>query len=200
MNPKSKSAGFSFFKAARWIVLALLVFVISAAVRKPLPPAPALSPAQISENAKSFEGKLAQMQQSRQQGETVGDARFSADEVNSFISEASARGAVYPAAGAAAPAVASNPEDMPVKSTQVGFQGDEVIAQAVTERYGQDIYITLRGKLGASDGYLTFAPTEFQIGRLNVPVSLINPTLSLKIAPSSNCPSLFPIFALKTGS
>ena len=71
---------------------------------------------------------------------------------------------------------------MPVKSPQVNFQGDQVIAQALTERYGQDIYITLRGKLGASDGYLTFAPTEFQIGRMSVPVLLIDSSLQKKLA------------------
>jgi hypothetical protein len=56
-----------------------------------------------------------------------------------------------------------------------------VIAQAVTERYGQDVYVTVRGRLGAESGYLRFYPTEFKIGDLRVPVSLVDPTLQKKL-------------------
>jgi hypothetical protein len=172
---KSRSQdGFPIFKAVRWLVLAMLIFVIVSAVRKPASLGAALSPAQVSENAKSFEEKLAQMQQAHQQGDTAAPARFSADEVNSFIAEASAR-----APANSAPASA---DSAAVKSTQISFQGEEAVVQAVTERYGQDIYFTLRGKVGASGGQLTFSPTEFHIGRMSLPVSLINPTLQSKLS------------------
>jgi len=174
MTSRSQRGGLPIFKAIRWLVLAILIFVIVSAVRKPASLGAALSPTQISENAKTFEEKLTQMQQAHQQGDAATPAHFSADEINSFIAEASARAPAVPASASG--------DSAAVKSTQISFQGEEAIIQAVTERYGQDIYITLRGKVGASGGQLTFAPTEFQIGRINLPVSLINPTLQSKLS------------------
>src|SRR4051812_33566759 len=181
MKSKSQGDGFPVFKAIRWLVLAILIFVIVSAVRKPAVVGATLSSAQVSDNAKSFEEKLVHMQQAHQQGEAAAPARFSADEVNSFISDASAR-----APAAAAP----SSENGAVKSTQISFQGEEAVVQAVTERYGQDIYLTLRGKVGAKDGQLTFAPTEFQIGRMSLPVSLINPTLQSKLSEKGSASNL----------
>ena len=42
------------------------------------------------------------------------------------------------------------------------------------------------GKLGAKDGYVTFDPTEFKIGSLSVPVSLVNERLQQKLAEPEN--------------
>ena len=186
MRTNTVERGFSFYKAARWIVLIALVFVIIAALRKPAPPGSAPDATMVAENARKFESKLSEMQQARQRGESGSEARFSPEEVNSFIAEASQRAASASSPASSTPVQPSAPsassDEMPVKSTQVNFQGDEVIAQALTERYGQDIYITLRGKLGASNGYLTFAPTEFQIGRMSVPVLLIDSSLQKKLA------------------
>ena len=38
------------------------------------------------------------------------------------------------------------------------------------------------GRLGEKDGYATFDPTEFKVGDLDVPVSLVNPALQKKLA------------------
>ena len=47
---------------------------------------------------------------------------------------------------------------------------------------GKDVWVTVSGHLGEKDGYATFDPTEFKVGDLNVPVSLVNPTLQKKLA------------------
>jgi hypothetical protein len=38
------------------------------------------------------------------------------------------------------------------------------------------------GHLAARDGYATFDPTEFKLGDLNLPVSLVNSALQQKLA------------------
>jgi hypothetical protein len=43
------------------------------------------------------------------------------------------------------------------------------------------VYVTVSGHLGAKDGYATFDPTEFKVGDLNVPVSLVNDALQKKM-------------------
>jgi hypothetical protein len=96
--------------------------------------------------------------------------------VNAFIQDASERAK---AEAAKQPTLAEAQAE--VKGTQVAFSGNEVIAQAVTERYGQDVYVTVRGRLGADNGYLRFYPTGFKIGDLTVPVSLVDPTLQKKL-------------------
>jgi hypothetical protein len=70
--------------------------------------------------------------------------------------------------------------------TQVAFEGDEVVAQTSVNRYGRDIFVTVRGKLSAKDGYLEFTPTAFKIGALAVPVGLVNGRLQEKLAEPEN--------------
>ena len=43
------------------------------------------------------------------------------------------------------------------------------------------MWVTLSGHLGSKDGYATFDPTEFKVGDLNVPVSLVNDALQKKL-------------------
>ena len=59
--------------------------------------------------------------------------------------------------------------------------GDVARGQFTTQVAGQDIYVTLAGHLGSQDGYVTFDPTEFKVGDLNVPVSLVNDALQKKL-------------------
>jgi len=42
--------------------------------------------------------------------------------------------------------------------------------------------VTLAGHLGSKDGYATFDPTEFKVGDLNIPVSLVNDQLQKKLS------------------
>jgi hypothetical protein len=56
-----------------------------------------------------------------------------------------------------------------------------VHGQFLTEIAGKDVWITISGHLGEKDGYATFDPTEFKVGDLSVPVSLVNPALQKKL-------------------
>lgn len=69
-----------------------------------------------------------------------------------------------------------------IKDQQVSFDGDVVHGQFLTEIAGKDVWVTVSGHLGSKDGYATFEPTEFKVGDLNVPVSLVNPALQKKLA------------------
>lgn len=170
--------GISLYKVARWIILAGLVGVIVFMLKRPAPPATPLTREQVKEQAQNFESKLQQIETAQQNGSTPDpeSTTFTSDEVNAFVQDASDRAAE---ASAKQPTLAEAQQQ--IKSTQVAFSGDEVIAQAVTERYGQDIYITVRGRLGTDSGYLRFYPTGFKIGDLSVPVSLVDPTLQKKL-------------------
>jgi hypothetical protein len=46
---------------------------------------------------------------------------------------------------------------------------------------GQNVYVTVAGHLGAKNGYVTFHPTQFEVGHLTVPVSLVNAALQSKM-------------------
>ena len=69
-----------------------------------------------------------------------------------------------------------------IKDQQVSFDGDLVHGQFLTEVAGKDVWITVSGHIGNKDGYATFDPTEFKVGDLNVPVSLVNPALQKKLS------------------
>ena len=44
------------------------------------------------------------------------------------------------------------------------------------------MWVTVSGHLASQNGYATFEPTEFKVGDLSVPVSLVNPALQKKLA------------------
>jgi hypothetical protein len=69
-----------------------------------------------------------------------------------------------------------------IKDYQVNFEGDVARGQFLTQVAGKDVWVTLAGHLGSQDGYATFVPTEFKVGDLNVPVSLVNDALQKKLA------------------
>jgi hypothetical protein len=69
-----------------------------------------------------------------------------------------------------------------IKDQKVTYDGDTVHGQFLTEIAGKDVWITISGHMGQKDGYATFDPTEFKVGNMNVPVSLVNPALQRKLA------------------
>ena len=52
----------------------------------------------------------------------------------------------------------------------------------MTQVAGKDVWVTVKGHLGSKDGYATFDPTEFKVGDLSVPVSLVNDQLQKKLS------------------
>jgi hypothetical protein len=72
---------------------------------------------------------------------------------------------------------------MPViKDQQVTMDGDIVHGKFLTEIGGKDVWVTISGHMGEKDGYATFDPTEFKVGDVSIPVSLVNPALQRKLA------------------
>ena len=69
-----------------------------------------------------------------------------------------------------------------IKDQSVTMDGDLVHGQFLTEIAGKDVWVTISGHIGEKDGYATFDPTEFKVGDLSVPVSLVNPALQKKLA------------------
>jgi hypothetical protein len=106
------------------------------------------------------------------------EAHINSDEIGAVLAQAlgaAGSGKLAPDSniGSSAPAI---------KDQQVSFEGDVVHGQFLTEIAGKDVWVTVSGHLASKDGYATFDPTEFKVGDLNVPVSLVNPALQKKLA------------------
>jgi hypothetical protein len=69
-----------------------------------------------------------------------------------------------------------------IKDQQVTMDGDIVHGKFLTEIAGKDVWVTISGHMGEKDGYATFDPTEFKVGDMDVPVSMVNPLLQKKLA------------------
>ena len=184
------------FKVDRIISIATLVASLVAIVlvlKKPAPVAQPQPPAAIAEHAQSFDQKMADFQQAVQQSSTpvasvaLGtnqtassdskpEVRITSDEISAVLAQSLGNtGELKPDTnlGAGAPTI---------KDQSVNFDGDTVHGQFLTEIAGKDVWITLSGHIGQQNGYATFEPTEFKVGDLNVPVSLVNPALQKKLA------------------
>ena len=155
-------------------------------LKKPAPVGYPQAPAVIAQNAQSFDQKLAEFEQATSAPSGTFDqnpagpkaeARISSDEVSAVLAQSLGNSGPAPAptsnVGTAAPVI---------KDQQVSFDGDVVHGQFLTQIAGKDVWITISGHLGEKDGYATFDPTEFKVGDLNVPVSLVNPALQKKLA------------------
>jgi len=71
--------------------------------------------------------------------------------------------------------------DPVIKDQQVTMDGDIVHGKFLTTIAGKDVWVTISGHMGEKDGYATFDPTEFKVGDMEVPVSLVNPALQRKL-------------------
>lgn len=160
------------FKIGRWGFLGFSILSLALMLKRPAAVAESLPAATVQQNAEQFQTKLTQLEQATQQGESA-EARFSAEEVNAAIEQA----AVAPGSQSSGEKVDSSN----IKPALVSFVGDHVTGQFIANLRGKDVYVTVSGKLGAADGYVTFAPTEMKIGDLPVPVSLVNPQLQARL-------------------
>jgi hypothetical protein len=187
------------WKMDRIISVATLVTSVVAlflVLKKPQPVAPTQSPAAAAANVESLEKKLEQLEQPKNPGEAPAQVRFSPDEITAALAQAAA---MIPASAGTTPSstapagpglpttVPSSPDaaigegEPQVKDYKVNFDGDVAKGQFVTQIGGKDVYVTLAGHLGSKDGYATFDPTEFKVGDLNVPVSLVSSALQKKL-------------------
>jgi len=168
-------------KPRRIISLAVLFAALIALVlilQKPAPVGHSQDPTAIARNARSFDLKMAEFDQATQSGVLSGaEIHLNADEISAVLAQSLGT-------SGAPLTLNSNVGDgpPPIKEQQVRFEGDLVHGQFLTRVAGKDVWITLSGHLGGKDGYATFDPTEFRVGDLNVPVSLVNPQLQKKLA------------------
>jgi hypothetical protein len=178
-------------------LLASLIAIVLV-LKKPAPVAQPQAPAAIAEHAQSFDQKMTEFQQAVQQSSAQSnnssssapaqltaisgsdnpkpEVHITSDEVSAVLAQSLGNtGELKPDSnvGSGAPSI---------KDQQVTFDGDTVHGQFLTEIAGKDVWITISGHLGDKDGYATFEPTEFKVGDLNVPVSLVNPALQKKLA------------------
>ena len=176
--------------------LAASLIAIFLVLKKPQPVAPTQSPAAAAANVQSLENKLEQLEQPKSPGQPPAQVRFSSDEITAALAQAAA---MVPASAGTAPVSAAPtspglPTTLPsspdaaigegepeVKDYKVNFDGDVAKGQFVTQIGGKDVYVTLAGHLGSKDGYATFDPTEFKVGDLNVPVSMVSGALQKKL-------------------
>jgi len=181
--------------------LAASLIAIILVLKKPQAVAPVQSPAAAAANMQSLENKLEQLEQPKNPGDAPAQVRFSSDEITAALAQAAAAlpanipaSAVTGSAPSAqaspglpttvpsSPDVAIGEGEPEVKDYKVNFDGDVARGQFVTQIGGKDVYVTLAGHLGSKDGYATFDPTEFKVGDLNVPVSLVSGALQKKLA------------------
>jgi hypothetical protein len=178
------------FKLDRVISIATLVVSLLAVVlvlKKPAPVAHPQAPAAVAEHAQAFDQKMAEFAQATQQSQASGatdasasaspkaEVRINSDEISAVLAQSlgdAGTAGASPDGGAA----------VDIKDQQVSLDGDLVHGQFLTEVAGKDVWITISGHLGEKDGYASFDPTEFKVGDLSVPVSLVNPTLQKKLA------------------
>ena len=110
------------------------------------------------------------------------EVHINSDEIGAVLAQALGSAGGGAAAGQLSPDSNVGGGQPTIKDQQVSFDGDVVHGQFLTEIAGKDVWVTVSGHLGSKDGYATFDPTEFKVGDLNVPVSLVNPALQKKLA------------------
>jgi hypothetical protein len=191
------------WKLDRIISIATLVSSLVAiwlVLKRPQPVAQPMPTPVAAAKAESFQQKLQQLDQPKQPGQAPAEVRLSSDEVSAALAQAAGAIPVSAAqtasssvtSGSATPtpptSVPSSPDaaiapgEPDIKDYQVHFEGDVARGQFLTQIGGKDVYITLAGHLSSKDGYATFDPTEFKVGDLNIPVSLVNDALQKKLS------------------
>jgi len=177
------------WKLDRIISLATLVsslIAIYLVLKRPQPISHPMPAPLAAEKVQSFQEKVQKLDEPRTADQPPTEVRLSSDEISAAIAQA-AGSVPAVAAGATAslpssPDAAIGPGQPEIKDYQVNFDGDVARGQFVAQIGGKDVYVTLAGHLGSQGGYATFDPTEFKVGDLNVPVSLVNSALQKKLA------------------
>lgn len=184
-------------KPSHIIRIALLLVSLVAIVlilKKPAPVAQPQTPATIAEQAQSFDQKMAEFERAVRESSPSSDGgipetsqaalssqdpkpevHISSGEVSAVVAQSVANaGQLRPDSniGDSAPAITDQ---------RVSLEGDVVHGQFLTKIGGKEVWITISGHLGEKDGYATFDPTEFKVGDLDIPVSLVNPALQRRL-------------------
>jgi hypothetical protein len=160
------------------------VLAIYLVLKKPAPVSQPQAPATAVANAQSFREKVEQLQAPKEPGAQPAEVHLTSDEVSAALAQAAGALPVVAqlpvsATSADSPLGTGSPD---IKDYKVSFDGDIAHGQFLTQIGGKDVWVTLSGHLGSKDGYATLDPTEFKVGDLNVPVSLVNDALQKRLA------------------
>jgi hypothetical protein len=167
--------------------LAVSMAVLFMVFKRPQPLALPQAPAAVAANAESFQNKISQLQKPIPAGQAPAEVHLNSAEITAAFAQAA--GAIPPPAAAAelnsgtsvtAPVDPSAQPD--IKDYNVNFEGDVAHGQFLTKIAGKDVWVTVSGHLGSKDGYATFEPTEFKVGDISIPASLVNDALQKKLA------------------
>jgi hypothetical protein len=198
------------FKLDRIISIATLAASLVAVIlvlKKPTPVAQPQAPAAVAAHAQSFDQKVSQFEQAAQQSaandesqespslsdpasssstpsgyspaaqSSKAELHLNSDEIGAALTQA--LGAA--AGGSLSPDTNVGPGAPTIKDQHISMEGDVAHGQFLTQIAGKDVWITVSGHLGQKDGYATFDPTEFKVGDLEIPVSLVKPALEKKM-------------------
>ena len=178
------------------LVASLIAIIL--VLKKPAPVAQSQPPAAIAEHAQSFDQKMAEFEQATQLSPAsgssdtsksdAGPATLASSKAEVHINSDEISAVLAQSLGNAAGTSGLSPDTNigsgapTIKDQNVSLDGDVVHGQFLTQIAGKDVWVTISGHLGEKDGYATFDPTEFKVGDLSVPVSLVNPALQKKLA------------------
>jgi hypothetical protein len=173
------------WKLDRIISVATLVTSVIAlylVLKKPAPVAAPQPAAVAAANAQSFVEKVQHLEAPKEPGAPPAEVHLTSGEVSAMLAQAVGAIPASGEQGVSSPDSVVAPGAPQVKDYQVSFDGDIAHGQFLTQIGGKDVWVTLSGHLGSKDGYATLDPTEFKVGDLNVPVSLVNDALQKRLA------------------
>jgi uncharacterized protein YpmS len=180
------------YKTIQLVLLAGILIALVLLLKRPQPLTTQQQPASdLSANADSFQNKLGELQQAHSTGQSA-EVHISSEEIVAALAAANPPTATTAQSGTSSQPPASpatdlnsqtslNPDQVPVKDQQVVFDGDEVKGQFTTQVAGKDVVVTFGGHLGSKNGYVEFAPTNFQVGSMPIPLSLVQDALEKKL-------------------
>jgi hypothetical protein len=151
-----------FAYAAIGLLIASLVLVLLL-LRKPALPFPGSS----DEDAASFNHKIARLVNANDFG-VPSELRLTAPELNSQIQQW----------------LKANPQppgSVTIKNGAIHLEGDRMIVLLLFDVHGFDVYMTIDGNLMFANHLVRLNPTEVHIGRVSVPVALLEGKIDLQM-------------------
>ena len=169
------------------VSLAVSVAVLFMLFKRPQPLAPPQAPAAVAANAESFQSKISQLEKPIPAGQSPAEVHLNSAEITAAFAQAAGAIPLPPAAaelnsGTSVTAPVDPSAQPDIKDYNVNFEGDVAHGQFLTKIAGKDVWVTVSGHLGSKDGYATFEPTEFKVGDISIPASLVNDALQKKLA------------------
>jgi hypothetical protein len=192
-TPSDVSRKIPLYRIFSIAALVISICALVLAMKKPRPVAAPQSRTVMAANAQSFQTKVNQLAQAQAQGEGGSEVHLTANEIQAAMAQASGSLPDVQAEGRDPQQVVGQASELLVSAGAgsadqasgqepiVSFEGDLMKGQFVTQAAGKNVVVTMVGHLASKDGYATFEPTEFKIGDLNVPVSLVNDALQKKM-------------------